>query len=277
MNRRKRIVEVAFGLLCATALAPLATLSAQERPAQAPPADRGPDRPARAADDRSPAPAPPAADPNARPPLPAGPRPGGRPGFGAPAAPTLGKGPTCALDATVYDVRVPADQIGKIDVDALAKAADTAEAFEKALGALGPTKPMYRANQSVRLSGDAITIGSEVPVVTNSRLTDRGQTINSYSYQRTGAHFTVAGKSDPGGVSVDLGIEVSSAADSVAVGDKAKAPVTRRATLSHKGPVEPHKPFVVLSVDAGSADKDGKAVAYVARVTFGEPKQPAPE
>ena len=280
MNCRKRIVAFGFGLLCATATAPVATLKAQERPPQAPPADRATDRPARVADDRAaaPAPTPPTTDPNARPPLPAGPRVGGRAGFGAPAAPTLGKGPTCALDATVYDVRVPAEQIGKLDVDALAKAADTADAFEKALAALGPTKPMYRANQSVRLSGDAITIGSEVPVVTNSRLTDKGQTISSVAYQRTGAHFTVAGKSDPGGVNVDLGIEVASAGDSVAVGDKAMAPpVMRRATLSHKGPVEPHRPFVVLTVDAGSVDKDGRAVAYVARITFGEPKQSAPE
>jgi hypothetical protein len=75
-------------------------------------------------------------------------------------------------------------------VAALAKASETAEAFEKALAALGTTKPMYRANQSVRLSGDAITIGSEVPTVTSSRMTDRGQSVNSIQYQSTGAVFT---------------------------------------------------------------------------------------
>jgi hypothetical protein len=42
--------------------------------------------------------------------------------------------------------------------------------------------------------------------------------------------------------------------------------------LSHKGPVEARQPFVVVSVDAGSADKDGKAVAYIGRIKIGEPQ-----
>ena len=265
-------------LLLLAALVPVATLRGQDDPVvQDPPADRGPNRSARSADDRPPAPpaAPPATDPNTRRPPVAGPRPGGRAGFGGPPVPVLGKGPTCTLDATVYEVRLPADQTGRLDVDALAKASQTAESFEKALAALGATRPMYRANQSVRLSGDAISIGSQVPVVTRSQLTDKGQTISSVQYQNTGAIFTVAGKSEAAGVELDLGIEVSAAGDGVAVGDKANAPVMRRAILSHKGPVEPRKPFVVLGVDAGSPDKDGKAVAYIARVTLGEPREPA--
>ena len=226
--------------------------------------------------------APPPNDPGARRPAFPGPRPGGRAGggpanFGGPPAPALGTGPACALDATVYEVRVAAEQIGKLDVDALANASESAETFEKALAALGATRPLYRANQSVRLSGDAITIGSEVPVVSNTRLTDKGQAINTVSYQATGAHFTIVGKAGAGGVNLDLGIEVSSAGEAVPVGEKAAASVRRRATLSHKGPAEPGKPFVLLTADAGSVDKDGKAVAYIARITLGEPRGPAAE
>jgi hypothetical protein len=260
-------------VLLLSALAPAALLRAQGNPAKAPPADRGRDRSAPAADDRPPA--PPTTDPGARRPAFPGPRPGGRGNPGGPPAPTLGSGPTCTLDATVYEVRLAADQIGKLDVEALAEASDTADKFEKALAALGATRAMYRANQSVRLSGDAITISSEVPVVSNTRLTDKGQAINSVSYQQTGARFTLAGHADAGDVELDLGIEVSAAGEGAAVGDTMKAPVMRRATLSHKGPVEPKKPFVVLSVDGGSPDKDAKAVAFIARVTLGEPREPA--
>jgi hypothetical protein len=76
---------------------------------------------------------------------------------------------------------------------------------------------------------------------------------------------------------LDLGIQVSSSSDSAAaISDTVKAQIIRKATLSHKGPVQPRKPFVVLSVDASSLDKDGKAVAYIGRITVGDPQPPAP-
>jgi beta-lactamase regulating signal transducer with metallopeptidase domain len=207
--------------------------------------------------------------------------PGGRlgfQGFGSAAAPALGEGPTCSFDATIYDVRIPVDQIGRLDVEALVKASETAEGFENALKALGPVKPMYRANQFVRLSGDTITIGSEVPIVTSSRQTERGQTMNTIQYQSTGAVFSVAGQAAAGGMDldVDLGIQVSSATESAAViSENVNASIMRRTTLSHKGPVQPRKPFVVVSVDAGAVDKEGKAVAYIGRITIGEPQSSA--
>jgi hypothetical protein len=208
---------------------------------------------------------------------PAGGRLGGR-GFGSAVAPALGEGPTCSFDATIYDVRIPVDQIGRLDVEALVKASETAEGFENALKALGPVKPMYRANQAVRLSGDTISIGSEVPIVTSSRQSERGQTMNTIQYQSTGALFSVAGQAAApgGGLDLDLGIQVSSATESAAViSDTVNASIMRRSTLSHKGPVQPRKPFVVVSVDAGAVDKEGKAVAYIGRITIGEPQAPS--
>jgi hypothetical protein len=278
-------VTLATVLVLVLALVPAAVLRAQQVPGQnPPPADGGPAARdgGRVTGGSAPATTRPAATaPAGRPGNPA-PRFGGR-GFGGGgggvAAPTLGDGPSCTLDATIYDVRLPVDQIGRLDVDALAKASETAEAFEKALAALGTTKPMYRANQSVRLSGDTITIGSEVPVVTNTRMTDKGQAINTIQYQSTGALFTIAGKvGAPGGADLDLTIQVASTSDGGApINDAVRAPIMRRATLSHKGPFQPQKPFVVLSVDASSADKDGKAVAYIGRITIGEPQAPAPK
>lgn len=210
------------------------------------------------------------------------PRFGGRGGFGGGgfggSGPALGEGPTCTFDVTIYDVRLPVEQIGKLDVDALANASQTAEAFEKALAALGTARPMYRVNQSVRLSGDTVNIGSEVPMVTNTRLTDKGQSINSVQYQNVGAIFRIAGQSEGGeGVDLDLSIEVSSSSDTgTAISDKVNAILMRRSTMSHKGPVKPKKPFVIVSVDANSVDKDGKAVACIGRITLGEPRDSRP-
>jgi hypothetical protein len=199
---------------------------------------------------------------------------GGRGGFGpAPVAPVLGEGPTCTFDATIYDVRVPVNEIGRLDVDALASAADAAETFEKSLAGLGTAKPMYRAHQSVRLGGDTIIISSQVPIVTSNTMTATGRLVSNYSYQSVGAHFSLAGKAGPGASVLDLSIQVSSTSDTTTtVGDGVAVPVMRNATMVHKGAFQPKKPFVVMSVDAGALDKDGKALAYIARVVVGEPE-----
>ena len=199
-------------------------------------------------------------------------------GFGSSSpsrAPVLGEGPTCTFDATVYDLRLPADQIGRLDFAALANASETAESFEKALAALGTARPIYRTDQSVRLSGDRINIAAQMPYVTNSNTTPRGQTMNTISYMNTGAIFSLAGKAAASNIDMDLNIQVSSFLESgVTVGDN-KAPIIYSSTLSHKGPIQARKPFIVVTVDAGSLDKDGKAVAYIARVIVGQPQSPA--
>lgn len=261
-------------LLLMSLLLPSASLAAQQPSAgQEPAAPGGPARATREGRDIPPQP------PATRPAMP-GPRFGGRGGFGGvPAAPALGEGPSCTIDATVYDVRMAADMIGLLELDTLTRASATPQAFEKELAALGATKPLYRVSQSVRLSGDMILIGTEVPVVTNTRMTDRGQAINSVQYRSTGAVFTVAGRAGaPGGIDLDLGIEVAASSEGgAAVAEQVKAPIMRKATLSHKGPFQPGKPFILISVDAASADNDGKAVAYIARITMGEPQAPAPK
>ena len=199
---------------------------------------------------------------------------GARGGLGAPSAPPVsGSGPTCTLDATIYDVRLPVDKIGQLDLDALTRASATAAGFEKALAELGTAQALYRANQAVRLSGDTVTIETQLPYFTNSQITRTGETINSVSYTSAGAMFNIAGKAGAGGrIELDLGIQVAAMSDGVAISANVKAPIFRTVTLLRKGPVEARQPFVVLSVDAASVDQDGKAVAYIARVTLGAPQ-----
>jgi hypothetical protein len=197
---------------------------------------------------------------------------GGFAGGGAPSG--MVTGPTCSLDATIYRLHLPADQIGRLDLNALNKASASADEFEKALKTLGSMTPQYRAGQSVRLAGDSISIGTSTPYVTASRVTDNGRSVNTVQYSNTGAIFNIAGRDDGGGrIELDLGIEISSMTDSSAeIGTGVKAPLHRMARMSHKGTVEGNKPFVVVSVDAASVDAEGKAVAYIARVTLGPPE-----
>jgi hypothetical protein len=199
-------------------------------------------------------------------------------GGSSPEVPVPGSGPTCTLDATIYDVRLPVDKIGQLDVEALTRASATAAAFEKALAALGASKPLYRADQSVRLSGDTITIAAQTPYVTNSQITQTGQTINSVSYTQIGTLFTIAGKAGAGGeIELDLSIQVSAISDSgTPISTNVNAPMFRSAMIARKGPVEAKVPFVVVSVDAANVDAKGNAVAYIARVTLGAPQNAGP-
>ncbi len=78
--------------------------------------------------------------------------------------------PACSFDAMIYEVRLPVDGLASINPDDFAKTGTPAD-FQKALSALGESKLLYRATQSVRLSDDRITVGSQVPVITNTQQT----------------------------------------------------------------------------------------------------------
>ncbi len=194
--------------------------------------------------------------------------------FGSGMQPELGEGPTCAFGATIYDLRLPADKIGQLDLDALNAAAATPAGFEKALAELGTMRPLYHTDQTVRLASDTITIGTQTPMITNSQRGGDGHAINSVSYQETGANFDIAGKSNEGDkIDCDLKIELATiSAGSTEIASSVKASLFRKASMLHKGTVLAKKPFVMLSADGASTDENGKAVVYIARVTLGEPQ-----
>jgi hypothetical protein len=251
------------------ALLPVAVLQAQENPA-APPDAGAPVRFGPAAT---------AGDPTSRPVSPGRRQPVSHfdavgAGMAGQSIPALGEGPTCSLDATIYDVRLPAEKIGRLDPDALSNAAATPADFEKALADLGTTRPLYHTDQTVRLASDSIRIGTQTPIVTGSRTDINGHVINTVTYQQTGAIFTIAGKGTAADkMDLDLQIQLSTVSDSsAAVSPNVKASLFRTATMSHKGAVDAKTPFVVLSADAASVDENGKAVVYIARITLGVPQ-----
>ncbi len=209
--------------------------------------------------------------------------PGGRGSpMGLPVAPAtrpamvLADGPTCSFDATVYEIHVPADQIGKISAENLKSALGTAAEFEQALGKVGTARPTYRTIQAIRLGSESyVQIGTNVPYVTNSQITNAGQAINSVGYTSVGAIFDVIGKpGDNGMINLELSVQVSALDMSagVPISANVNAPVFRRSILQQNDQVQPEKAFMTMTADGGTPDKDGNVVVYVARMTLGKPQ-----
>jgi len=184
------------------------------------------------------------------------------------------------FEATIYEVRVPADRAGELDSSALAAKAPKAEDFAKALAALGPTKIMYTVDQVVNLYRDNIKIGTREPMITNTRKTESGQVINTIQYQEVGAIFVIAGGPPPRdskrkGIDASVKVELATLSDSgVQIAADVKASAMRNVGLTHNGPVEYGRPFVILSVNSTSKDAAGNAVAYVCRGVFTEVAPP---
>lgn len=282
-------------MLLLAALIPVAVLKAQnpatEQPATSPPAtpsaaqQQEPSPAGLSAEDRirilreqsgraAPAPLPTSAPTNF--PSAGGRGAGGRGMFNPTTPLVLGEGPTCTFDVTIYDVRISPEQIGRLDLSSLNRASATPADFEKTLAELGATKPLYRADQSVRLSGDRISIGTQTPYITASTTNRSGAVMNSVNYASVGAVLSLVGKStSDGNLELDLNIQVSSLSESgTLISPEVPAKVFRSSVLLHKGVVTPRQPFVVLNVDAAQPGTDGKAVAHVARVIVGTPQSP---
>jgi hypothetical protein len=194
-------------------------------------------------------------------------------GFG-PRAMTAPAGPSCSLDTTIYAVHVARERVGQLDLDALTKASSNAGDFEKALATMGAVAPMYRFNGSVRLSGDSIIIGGRLPYVTNTSVSSTGRTVNSVSYSDIGARLGVAGKlTGNGRIELDMNIDLSGiSAGGVPISPTVNAPIFRSTTLVHKGIVQAQQPFIIVGVDASTPDSEGRAIAYIAKVTLGTPQ-----
>ena len=170
------------------------------------------------------------------------------------------------LQAAIYEIRVPPEQIGQLDAARLA-----AMDLSKLPPELGESRALYLVDQKVSLSGDRVMLGTEEPRVINTRLTDRGQRMNTVEYKSLGAILEFkAERIGPRQLQVTSTIEMSTKTESgVEAAPGLSHDVIRKTTMSLKGPVELGKPTVLISADAASRDKDGKAVAYVARMVLG--------
>jgi hypothetical protein len=196
-------------------------------------------------------------------------------GAAARAGPTDGVAPE-RFQATIYEVHLPPAMVGQLDAKALAATGPTAADLEKTLAAIGRTRAVYQVDQSVNPAKDRITVGAQVPMITSSRTTEAGGTVNSIQYQSVGAIFKFAADPAKAGrkvVDLQLAVEISAILESgVEVSKGVKATTIGNYTMPYTGAVELGRPFVFFSVDAVVKDADSNAVAYICRAVLGEPK-----
>jgi len=226
----------------------------------------------------TPAASPPAA--KAAPPAEA--TPGNAPPKAAAPAATLPKAPAeiapARFEATAYEVLVPADRAGKLDSAALtAKAADPDDLC-KALAEFGPTRILYRVDQPVNLYSENIMISSREPIVTGTRKTDTGQSINTVQYQQVGLIVNISAGPPPKdstrkGLDVQMKIELAAIGQSaVEISPQARAAVIRNVSIDHSESLRFGRPFVMLNVTYPPKDEKGPAAVYVIRGLFNEIK-----
>jgi hypothetical protein len=264
-----------FGLCClALVLIAGAVSLAADAPAESPPAVKAP--PAEKAE--SPAAKSPPERAAGRVPAEGAPRimrGMGAPG-GSPPAPTDVS--MARFEATVYEVQVPVDRAGQIDSVALtAKAADS-DALRAALAEFGPTKTLYRIDQPVNVFSENIMVGSNEPMVVNTRKTDTGQSINTVQYQQVGLIINIAAgqppkDSDRKGLDVRMRIEVASLGEGAAeMAPQVRSAVIRKVSISHSATLQYGRPSVMVNVAYPQKDEKGSAVAFVIRSRFSEIK-----
>jgi len=173
------------------------------------------------------------------------------------------------FQVTIYEVRVGAERIDALNADALAAKAETPDALEKALSAVGETKAMYVIDQTVNLADDRIRLSKREPFVTNTRVSESGRRMNAVQYEEVGAIFAITGEAGDEGLDVKVAIEMSAMTDGgTEVAPGVGAMVVRSVELGRTGPVHFGRPEVLVAVDASARNAKAGAVAYVCRLVF---------
>jgi hypothetical protein len=197
--------------------------------------------------------------------------------------------------ATVYEVHAAAERLGNLDAKALARQAATSETLLAALAQTGKARLLYRIEQPVNVFSTRIIIGSSEPVISGTRNTTTGGTVNSINYQNVGFIVQLSAHGPPKDQDTAAPIVTSAIKLSVlSAGEKEIAPgqkasVIRAMSLDHSEALELNRPQVLVAISSNafssfrrSADgnKAGETpttpVAYVVRYQFGPPAQGSP-
>ncbi|MCX6904442.1 MAG: hypothetical protein NTW03_13365 [Verrucomicrobia bacterium] len=182
------------------------------------------------------------------------------------------------FEATVYEVEVPETRIAELEAPALEAKAGTPQDLAKALAEFGKARVLYKIDQPVNLCGENITLGTREPMITGSRRTETGTTINTITYQEVGLIVNLATSPSPpdaprGVLPVQVNFELSVLADSgVEIAPTVKATRIRNLHLNHSETPRFGKPLVLLNVSAPPGSDKVLPVAYVVRYVFREVK-----
>jgi len=172
------------------------------------------------------------------------------------------------FQATVYEVEALAGRMDGVDAKALEKQAGTAEGLLNALSKVGAARILYRFDQPVNVVSQKLFMGKSEPLVTSTRSTPRGETINSLVYQQIGAAVRLSAppvKHPAVTVAVELSVMAPTGVEIV---PDQKAPSIRTVSTEHQSALEFGQPRVMLAVDSASLDKKGPPMLYVIRYLF---------
>lgn len=180
------------------------------------------------------------------------------------------------FEATVYEVRVPEDRIASLDARSLEAKAGTAQALTKALAEFGHARVLYKVDQTVNLCGESITLADDEPMVTGSRTSASGDSINSVTYRNVGLKIDISASAPVSdgqrkGPNTQVVFHLAALEDSsVELAPKVRAKSVRTVDLCHSEVPRFGQPSVQLNVSAATSEPVAQATAYVVRYVFSE-------
>jgi hypothetical protein len=196
------------------------------------------------------------------------------------------------FQATVYEVQAAAERLGSLDDKVLTRQAATPETLLATLARTGKARLLYRIEQPVNVFSTRIIIGSSEPVISGTRTTATGGTVNSISYQTLGFIVGLSAQAPPKDQNTAAPIVTTAIKLSVlSPGEKEIAPgqkesVIRMTSLDHSAALELMRPQVVLAISSNAfssfrrsaegnrrAETPATPVAYVIRYQFDPPAQ----
>ena len=175
------------------------------------------------------------------------------------------------FQATVYEVQAAAERLGSLDDKVLTRQAATPETLLAALAQTGKPRLLYRIEQPVNVFSTRIIIGSSEPVITGTRTTATGGTVNSISYQTLGFIVGLSAQAPPKDQNTAAPIVTTAIKLSVlSPGEKEIAPgqkesVIRMMSLDHSAALE-------LNATASGAGHQFECLQQLPKVGGGESK-----
>jgi len=178
------------------------------------------------------------------------------------------------FQATIYEVQADPARLNDVDGRVLARQADSAEKLLTALSQIGEARILYRFDQPVNVFSETLRLGTQEPMVTNSRTAANGAAINTIQYHDVGAIIQLSANRAPAeakrkGPNVKLSVEMAVLSNSDAeIVPGRKVSSIRQVSLNHSERLEFGHPRVMLAVSSTSTDTKQRPAMYVVRYVF---------
>lgn len=180
------------------------------------------------------------------------------------------------LQLTVYEVTTGPERTGELDARTLTAQAMTADGLAKALNRLGTSRTLYAIDQPANVYSEIINIGAREAVITDARVTQKGDNIHSFRYENTGIVVRLSAqvpskgqrKSPNVNLSVDLSVLTPG---TVEVSPGVRVNTIRHLSFDHQEALVLSQPRLVFLTSSASTGQPSSASVYVVRYMFNPP------